>query len=105
VAQVQRNAGKWPDPNSASNNTGPGVVQIDNSWQFGQVLSFVMIFANVNEAVHFLFGYLGRRKLGLTHKNGAQMEEGARQAEGHLPPSSRHLRETSGSNVSSKCPA
>lgn len=64
-----------------------------------------MIFANLNEVVHFLFGYLGRRKARLARKHEAQMEEGARQTEGNLPPSSRRVRETSESNVSSKCPA
>src|SRR5712671_474353 len=43
-------------------NLGPGVVQIDDSWQFGQILSVVMIIANLNEFAHFLFGYLARRR-------------------------------------------
>jgi hypothetical protein len=37
-------------------NTGPGVVQIDDSWGFGQVLAVVMIFVNFKEVLHYLFG-------------------------------------------------
>jgi hypothetical protein len=37
-----------------------------------------MIFANVNEAIHFLFGYLGRRKLRLARERQSQIVE-----EGH----------------------
>ncbi|KAI9465488.1 hypothetical protein BJY52DRAFT_1220719 [Lactarius psammicola] len=34
-----------------------GVVDVDESWVFGQILSVVMIFANMNEVIHFLFGF------------------------------------------------
>ena len=37
-------------------NTGPGVVQVDDSWGFGQVLAVVMIFVNFKEVLHHLFG-------------------------------------------------
>jgi len=80
-------------------STGSGVVQIDNSWEFGQVLSFVMIFANVNEAVHFLFGYFGRRSL--DRKREAQIEEVNSQEDRYLAPSSRQSR-PSESNVSAR---
>jgi len=57
---VHRNAAHL----SNGTNLGPGVVQIDNSWQFGQILSVVMIIENVNELVRFLFeiGYLARQR-------------------------------------------
>ncbi|KAI0304417.1 hypothetical protein B0F90DRAFT_1815748 [Multifurca ochricompacta] len=39
-----------------------GVVTVDNSWAFGQILSVVMIVANLNEVLHFLFGFFARRR-------------------------------------------
>ncbi|KAH9065412.1 hypothetical protein EDB87DRAFT_1679886 [Lactarius vividus] len=39
-----------------------GIVQVDDSWAFGQTLAVVMIAANMNEVIHFLFGYIARRR-------------------------------------------
>jgi len=72
---------------SNGTNVGPGVVRIDDSWQFGQVLAVVMIIANVNEIAHFIFGFLARRhhrhKLARAQ---AQEEGGAHEARGHSAP-------------------
>ncbi|KAF8478156.1 hypothetical protein DFH94DRAFT_82722 [Russula ochroleuca] len=39
-------------------NIGRGVVQVDDAWEFGQVLSVVMIIVNLKEVLHFLFDNL-----------------------------------------------
>lgn len=93
VVQVRRNM-----------TAAHGVVKVDDSWAFGQVLSFVMIFANINEAVHFLFGYLGRRRVRLARERQPQMEEVADQPEGLAAPGPYRPRGPSGSSVSSKTP-
>ncbi|KAH9997877.1 hypothetical protein BJV77DRAFT_959918 [Russula vinacea] len=54
-------------------NTGPGVVQVDDSWTFGQVLAVVMIIVNVKEVLHYLWGEPSRGRQ-------AQTEEVAHQA-------------------------
>ncbi|KAF8478154.1 hypothetical protein DFH94DRAFT_754051 [Russula ochroleuca] len=36
-------------------NIGRGVVQVDDAWEFGQVLSVVMIFVNFKEVLHYIF--------------------------------------------------
>jgi hypothetical protein len=90
------------EPNGTTTNTGPGVVQIDDAWEFGQVLSIVMIFVNINEIIHFLFGYFGRRKIRLARKRQAQAEETARQGEGHSAPILYRSRGPSGSDVSAR---
>ena len=51
VIQVQRN----------STQHG-GSVEVDNNWAFGQTLSTVMVFANLNEVIHYLIGYVVRRR-------------------------------------------
>ena len=51
VIQVQRN--------STQHN---GNVEVNNTWAFGQTLSTVMVFANLNEVIHFLIGYVSRRR-------------------------------------------
>jgi hypothetical protein len=79
-----------------------GVVKVDDSWAFGQVLSFVMIFANINEAIHFLFGYFGRRRVRLASERQPQMEESAAQLEEHAAPSPYRARGPSGSTVSTR---
>ena len=50
VIQVQRNSTQHK-----------GVVQVDENWAFGQTLAVVMIFANLNEVLHFLISYYARR--------------------------------------------
>jgi hypothetical protein len=59
-------------------NTGPGIVQIDDSWGFGQVLAVVMIFVNFKEVLHYLFG-------GPAYERQAQTEGIAHQVEGSQP--------------------
>ena len=59
-------------------NTGPGVVQVDDSWTFGQVLAVVMIIVNVKEVLHYLWGEPSRGRQ-------AQTEEVAHQAVGLRP--------------------
>jgi hypothetical protein len=39
-----------------------GVVQVNNTWAFGQTLAVVMTFANINEVIHFLIGLIARRR-------------------------------------------
>ena len=51
VIQVQRNSSQHG-----------GRVEVDNDWAFGQTLSTVMVFANLNEVIHFLIGYVTRRR-------------------------------------------
>jgi hypothetical protein len=46
VIQIRRN--------STQHN---GVVEVDNTWTFGQTLSVVILFANVKEVIYFLFGF------------------------------------------------
>jgi hypothetical protein len=77
VVQVSRNAAHFQN----GTNVASGVVQVDNTWAFGQVLSVVMIFVNVNEILHFLFGYFARRRLRRLRRQ-AQTEETSRQEEG-----------------------
>jgi hypothetical protein len=57
-----------------------GVVLIDNSWGFGQVLAVVMTIASLYEIGHVL---LGRITLNRTHSGGpqAESEEASQQAE------------------------
>jgi len=52
-----------------------GVVDVDESWAFGQTLSVAMIFANMNEVIHFFFGFIARRR----------QRSGERQAEAQQP--------------------
>ena len=59
-------------------NTGPGVVQVDDSWTFGQVLAVVMIIVNVKEVLHYLWGEPARERQ-------AQTEEVAHRAVGLRP--------------------
>jgi hypothetical protein len=81
VIQVHRNAAKLlPD----GTNIASGVVQVDESWVFGQVLAVVMIIASVNEVVHFLFDFFARsrRRLARGPLNQAREEGAANQTEG-----------------------
>jgi hypothetical protein len=57
----------------------------------------VMIFVNINEVIHFHFGFFARRKLRLARERQAQSEETAYQAEGQSAPF--FSRESSGSDV------
>jgi hypothetical protein len=41
-------------------NNASGVVQVDDSWAFGRVLSVVMIITNMNKVLHF---FLEGRKI------------------------------------------
>lgn len=79
-----------------------GVVNVDNRWQFGQVLPVVMLLANADEFLHFFLGYLARRKLRLARERQAQTEEIALQPEGHSAPTFYRPRGPVGPNVSSK---
>ena len=88
-------------PDGTQRVTGPGVVDIDNKWEFGQVLAVVMLLANTNEILHFLFGFLARRKLRLARERQAQTEEIALRSEGQSAPA-LYRSTPSGSNVSSK---
>lgn len=85
-------------------NLKAGFVQLDGSnYAFGQILSIVMIFANLNEILHFFFGFLARRKLKLARlRLQAQPEEIALRPEGHSAPTFYRSRGPSGSNVSSE---
>ncbi|KAI0300273.1 hypothetical protein BC826DRAFT_668700 [Russula brevipes] len=77
--QVHRNAANVLP---GGTNAASGVVQVDDSWAFGQVLSVVMIIANINEVVHFFFGFLARRRSRTARERQAQEEGAPHQAEG-----------------------
>ncbi len=66
-----------------------GVVEVDDSWAFGQILSVVMIAANVNELAHFLFGYIGRRR---KRSHERQAEEQLAPSDVDVPPASTPYR-------------
>jgi len=53
------------------NSHNGGVVTVNNGWAFGQTLAVLMIFANINEIVHCLFGYFARRR---KHSHEPQVE-------------------------------
>ena len=105
AVKIARNRANIQSDGTTTRNTGPGVVQIDDAWEFGQVLSIVMIFVNINEIIHFLFGYFGRRKLRLARERQARTEATAHQAEGRSSSFLYRSRGPSGSDVSSKTPA
>lgn len=92
------NVTKRPD-GTIQNIAGPGVVDVDNKWEFGQVLAVVMILASANEILHFFFGFLARRKL--ARKRQAQTEEIALRSEGQSAPAFYGSR-PSRSNVSTR---
>ena len=48
--------------NSTSHGGVVSVTDDDTEWAFGQILSVVMIFANINEVVHCLVGYYTRKR-------------------------------------------
>jgi hypothetical protein len=83
---------------------GRGVVQVDDSWQFGQVLAVVMIIANVNEMAHFIFGLFARHHRSHTaaHEAQAQEEGAAHQAVGPSAPAEYRPRGPPGPFTSSK---
>jgi len=78
---VHRNTAKLL-PNGT--NIASGVVQVEKSWVFGQVLAVVMIIASVNEVVHFLFDFFARsrRRLARGPLNQAREEGATNQTEG-----------------------
>ena len=104
--QVRRNNANVQNGPGGSKQTikGPGVVSIDNSWQFGQVLAVVMLLANVNDLLHVVLGFLARRKRRLALKRQAQTEELALQVqrEEHPAPTFYRPRGPSGPNLSGK---
>jgi hypothetical protein len=80
VIQVQRNSRQHR-----------GKVEVDNSWAFGQTLAVVMIFANLNEVIHFLIDYIARRR-----KRSHEPQEEAQQESNHtdIPLASAPYRPT-----------
>lgn len=100
MIQVHRNEAKIVN----GENVGRGFVEFDNSWAFGQVLSVVMVIANANEIVHFLFGFQARRsqRRRLARESQAQEEGTAHQAEGGSPAVDYRPRGPYGSSTSSK---
>lgn len=87
--------------------TKSGIVRVDNSWAFGQVLSVVMILVNLNDAFHFLVGFFARRRLRrrLSFARQGQAEEAPYQAEEHSAAIRHQSRGSSGNHVSCKTPA
>jgi len=83
---------------------GSGIVQIDESWQFGQILAVVMIIAILNEFVHFFFGYLARRRR--DGRARARAEGQAQAVEAQAPPPQSNVtyrpRGPAGSSSSSR---
>jgi len=76
---VQRNAANVLP---GGTNAASGVVQVDDTWAFGQVLSVVMIIANINEVLHFFFAFLARRRSRTARERQAQEEGAPHQEEG-----------------------
>ncbi|KAN0139876.1 hypothetical protein V8E53_002538 [Lactarius tabidus] len=68
-----------------------GKVEVDNSWAFGQTLAVVMIFANLNEVIHFLIDYIARRR-----KRSHERQEEGQQESNHtdIPLASAPYRPT-----------
>jgi hypothetical protein len=87
-----------------NDNSHGGIVNIDNTWAFGQVLAFVMIIASLNEVVHFLLGYATRKR---AHSRGHQVEaeETPEQAEGHSAAVSYRSRGGPGNHLTGKSAA
>ncbi|KAI0269840.1 hypothetical protein BC834DRAFT_1039527 [Gloeopeniophorella convolvens] len=57
-----------------------GIVDADdNEWAFGQILSIVMIIANLNEVIHCLFGLFSRRRRDRAER--AEVDEAPRGAD------------------------
>jgi hypothetical protein len=67
VIQVQRNSSQHR-----------GIVEVNNTWAFGQTLAVVMIFANLNEVIHFLIGLIARQR-----KRSHERQEEAQQESNH----------------------
>ena len=98
MIQVHRNEAKIVN----RQNVGRGVVEVDDSWAFGQVLSVVMIIANVNEMVHFLFAFQARRSRRRQHPTESQVqEEGTAHQDGGSPAVGYRPRGPYGSSTSS----
>lgn len=51
-----------------------GVVQVNETWAFGQTLAVVMIFADLNEVIHYFIGLISRRR-----KSSRERQEEAQQ--------------------------
>ena len=100
VIQVHRNEANVVN----GRNTARGIVEVDDSWQFGQVLSVVMIIANVNELVHFIFAFQAHRsrRRRLARESQVQEEGTAHQTEGGPPAVGYRPRGPYGSSTSSK---
>jgi len=100
VFQVHRNEANVVD----GQNDGRGIVEVDDSWQFGQVLSVVMIIANINEMVHFIFAFQAHRSRRRRLARESQVPEGgtAHQTEGDSPAVEYRPRGPYGSSTSSK---
>lgn len=98
---VRRNAAKLL-PNGT--NIASGVVQVDESWAFGQVLAVVMIIASVNEVVHFLFDFFARsrRRLARGPLSQAREEGAANQTEGRSATVEYQPRERNRSSTSTR---
>jgi hypothetical protein len=85
---VKRNAAKFVN----GTKVGSGVVQIDESWAFGQILAVVMIIAILNEFVHFLFGYFARRRKDrLARERQEREKEAAHPALPQVPPTTADI--------------
>jgi len=66
-----------------------GIVTIDGSWQFGQTLAVIMIFANINEIIHCIFGFFAPEREG-SHEG---QEEAQQTSDGtDVPPASTPYR-------------
>lgn len=92
----------FTEPFQVHRNLSSGVVKLDDSWAFGQVLAVVMVLANANEILHFFFGFLARRKLRLARERQEQTEEIGLRPAGQSAPAFYGSRGPSGSNVSSR---
>ena len=99
VIQVHRNEANIVN----EQNDGRGIVEVDDSWQFGQVLSVVMIIANINEMVHFIFAFQAHRSRRRRLARESQVPEGgtAHQTDGDSPAVEYRPRGPYGSSTSS----
>ncbi|KAF8270785.1 hypothetical protein EI94DRAFT_1721914 [Lactarius quietus] len=81
-----------------------GIVGVNNTWAFGQTLSVVMIFANINEIVNFVVGYISRRR---KHSHELQVEAQQASNDTEMPQTSApyQSRRRPGSRLSARDPS
>ena len=78
-----------------------GRIQIDNTWAFGQTLAVVMIFADLNEVIHFFVGLISRQRK-RSHKREEEAQQESNQTDIPLTSVPYRSRGLSESHLSGK---